>query len=63
MHCLMFIKCRSINEDYQIRNTQHSEVLNRLRVANQKCTNYMCKTENKQTQNTQEKRKHKTERN
>lgn len=36
MHCLIFIKCSTTDEDYQIRNTQHSKVLNHLGVANQR---------------------------
>lgn len=36
MHCLIVIKCSTIDEDYQIRNTQHSKVLNHLKVANQR---------------------------
>lgn len=36
MHCLIFIKCSTIDEDYQIRNTQHSKVLNHVGVANQR---------------------------
>lgn len=37
MHYLIFIKCSTINEDYQIKkHTQHSKFLNHLRDANQR---------------------------
>lgn len=63
MCCLIFIKCSTIDEDYQIRNTRHSEVLDHLRVTDQKCTNYMCKTKNKQKPKHTQKRKDKIQRN
>lgn len=37
MHYLIFIKCSTIDEDYQIKkNTQHSKILNHCRAANQR---------------------------
>lgn len=36
MHYLIFIKCNTISEDYQIKNTQHSKFLNHLGDANQR---------------------------
>lgn len=63
MHCLIFIKCSTTDEDYQIRNTQHSKVLNHLGVANQRLYKLHVQDKNQKTkpnQNKKEREKKKT---
>lgn len=55
MHYLIFIKCNTINEDYQIKNTQHSKFLNHLRDANQRV--YKLYVQEKKRKGKKEKRK------
>lgn len=56
MHCLIFIKCSTTDEDYQIRNTQHSKVLNHLGVANQRLYKLHVQDKNQKTKPNQNKK-------
>lgn len=63
MHYLILIKCSTINEDYQIRNTHSiSKFLNHLRAAKSEIVEITCarQKQTKKPQKTEKKKKKKT---
>lgn len=60
MHCLIIIKCSTIDEDHQIRNTRHSKVSNHLRVANQRLYKLHVQDKNQKPNQNKKERKKKT---
>lgn len=56
MSYLIFIKCSTINEDYQIKNS-HSVLKVILGILTRDYTNYMCKTKEKEKNRKEKKSK------